>query len=1014
MPRVFTIPASAPFLPTLIGALRNGRLVEGLSADPLALADTTLFLPTHRACALAREEFLKALKAGAAVLPRIIALGEIDEDELAFADVANGAEALEIPEALGGLERRMLLAQLVLRWIASPSLRTGTGQPLVANSPASALALADALARLMDDMTTRQVEWSRLDDIVPREYDEYWKKSLEFLQIAREVWPAILAERGAIDPAARRDLLIEAERKRLETHRGPVIAAGSTGSMPATAKLLATIASLPHGVVVLPGLDTDLDDEAWTLIGGGGSAPPASGHPQFALHALLQRIGIGRADVSVLSASSARARLVSEAMRPSLATERWAQRIDEAARQSALANVAVIEAANAEDEALAIAVALREAVHDGKSAALVTPDRALARRVTAALGRWSIEADDSGGDALPDTEAGVFARLVAEAALGDLPPVKLLAMLKHARFRLGTASGAHTKAIATLELAILRGPRPRPGTAGLAHALATFRSTDLHRSDPRKKLKGADLDAAAALIGALGAALAPLEGISRAQSFTGIAALHGAALGELSRDDQGADIAFARRDGEELAKAFAEIAEQRDEFSVARGDYPELFEAAIADRVCRRAGRPGARVQILGPLEARLVSVDRVVLGALVESVWPPETRSDPWLSRPMRLDLGLDLPERRVGLSAHDFAQLLGTPEVILARAAKLGGAPTVASRFTQRLAAVAGEKHWDDALGRGKKYLAWARNLDHADRVKATERPRPRPPLDARPAQLSVTEIEHWLRDPYTIYAKHILKLLPLDAVDTPPGARDRGTVIHGAIGEFTETYAKGLPPDPLAALLALGEKHFAPLQDFPEARAFWWPRFARIAQWFVAWEAQRRASATALHAEVPAVLEIEIDKRVFKLRTRADRIEQLGDGTFAILDYKTGALPTEKQVRTGLSPQLTLEGAILRAGKFKDVQGSLGELAYVALRGRDPAGEATPIEFKDGLTPDQHAERALSKLKGIIARFSKEAEPYRALVSPMWKTRYGDYDHLARVAEWSAGGEDEDSVE
>ncbi len=1014
MPRVFTIPASAPFLSTLIGALRDGRLVDGLSADPLALADTTLFLPTHRACALAREEFLKALKTGAAVLPRIIALGEIDEDELAFADMANGADALEIPEALGGLERRMLLAQLVLKWIASPSLRTGTGQPLVANSPASALALADALARLMDDMTTRQVDWSRLDDIVPREYDEYWKKSLEFLQIAREVWPAILAAHGRIDPAARRDLLIEAERSRLETHRGPVIAAGSTGSMPATAKLLATIASLPRGAVVLPGLDTDLDDESWALIGGHETAPPASGHPQFALHALLQRIGIVRADVTVLGASSARARLVSEAMRPSMRTERWAQRIDEDA-QHALANVAVIEAANAEDEALAIAVALREAVHEGKTAALVTPDRTLARRVAAALGRWAIEADDSGGDALPDTEAGVFARLVAEAGLGDLPPVKLLAMLKHARFRLGAASGAHARAIATLELAILRGPRPRPGTAGLAHALATFRATKLHRSDPRNKLKDADLDAAQALIGALGAALAPLEGVIRAQSFTGIAALHAAALGVLSRDDHGADIAFAERDGEELAKAFAEIAEQRDEFRVARGDYPELFEAAIADRVCRRAGRPGARVQILGLLEARLVSVDRVVLGALVESVWPPETRSDPWLSRPMRLDLGLDLPERRVGLSAHDFAQLLGTPEVILSRAAKLGGAPTVASRFTQRLAAVAGEKHWDDAIGRGKKYLAWARNLDHADKVKATERPRPRPPLDARPTQLSVTEIEHWLRDPYTIYAKHILKLLPLDAVDTPPGARDRGTVIHGAIGEFTETYAEGLPPDPLAALRALGEKHFAPLQDFPEARAFWWPRFVRIAQWFVAWEAQRRRNATAIHAEVRAALDIEIDKRIFKLTTRADRIEQLRDGTFAILDYKTGAPPTEKQVRTGLSPQLTLEGAILRAGHFKDVMpGSLGELAYVALRGRDPAGEATPIEFKDGLTPDQHADKALSKLKGIIARFSKEAEPYRALVSPMWKTRYGDYDHLARVAEWSAGGEDEDSVE
>jgi ATP-dependent helicase/nuclease subunit B len=303
----------------------------------------------------------------------------------------------------------------------------------------------------------------------------------------------------------------------------------------------------------------------------------------------------------------------------------------------------------------------------------------------------------------------------------------------------------------------------------------------------------------------------------------------------------------------------------------------------------------------------------------------------------------------------------------------------------------------------------------LDHAEDITPAKRPRPTPPLDARPTRLSVTEIEHWLRDPYTIFAKHILKLSPLDAVDTPPGARDRGTVIHGAIGEFTETYAKGLPADPLATLLLLGEKHFAPLQDYPEARAFWWPRFQRIARWFVAWETQRRANASTLHAEVDGELDIEIDKHVFKLRTRADRIEQLADGTYAIIDYKTGKPPTAAQVASGLSPQLTLEGAILRAGKFKDVPpGSIGQFAYVALRGREPAGDEEAIAFKDGLTPDQHAERALSKLKGVIARYFTENEPYRSLVSPMWKTRYGDYDHLARVKEWSAGAEDEEGAE
>jgi ATP-dependent helicase/nuclease subunit B len=1017
-PRVFTIPASAPFLPTLMRALRDGQLVEEFphGGDPLAWSRATLFLPTRRACALARDLFLDVLKVEAAVLPRIVPLGDIDEDELAFAEAASGEASLEVPDELGGLERRMLLARLVLRW--AEQLKPQAGEPpLIVHSPAAALALADDLARLIDDMTTRQIGWEKLNGLVPDNLDRYWQLTLDFLKIAGEYWPAELNEQNRIDPAARRDLLIEAERIRLAANDGPVIAAGSTGSMPATAKLLATIANLPHGAVVLPGLDTNLDDSSWELIGGAKDHPPAFGHPQLAMHALLRRIGIGRDEVEPLGTTGARERLASEAMRPSEATERWAERLDEATRTVALANIAMIEAANAEEEALAIAVVLRAAVHENKSAALVTPDRALARRVVAALGRWSIEADDSGGDALADTEAGVFARIVAQAALGGVEPVTLLALVKHARLRLGAAGGAHHRAIAALELAVLRGPRPRPGTKGLAHALATFRATKdtLHGSDPRRRLSSADLDAAEALVEKLASALTPLEGIKGPQSFSALAALHAGAVGALSMDDAGREAASAGEDGVTLAEAFAEIAEQRTELHVSPGDYADLFETAISDKVRRRAGRPGARVRILGTIEARLIDVDRVVLGGLVEGIWPPETRTEPWLSRPMRLALGLDLPERRIGLSAHDFAQLLGMPEVILTRAAKLGGAPTVASRFTQRLAAVAGEAHWKEALERGETYLAWARGLDHADKITPAKRPRPTPPLDTRPARLSVTEIEHWLRDPYTIYAKHILKLAPLDAVDTPPGARDRGTVIHGAIGDFTEKYAKELPTDPLAALLALGEKHFAPLQDYPEARAFWWPRFVRIARWFVTWEAGRRASAARLFAEIEGELKVPFGARTFRLRTRADRIEQLADGTFAIFDYKTGKPPTESQVRTGLSPQLTLEGAILRAGRFENVPaGSVAQFAYVALRGRDPAGDEEVIAFKDGLTPDEHADRALTKLRGIIARFENEATPYRSLVSPMWKTRYGDYDHLARVKEWSAGAEDEEGVE
>jgi ATP-dependent helicase/nuclease subunit B len=373
-----------------------------------------------------------------------------------------------------------------------------------------------------------------------------------------------------------------------------------------------------------------------------------------------------------------------------------------------------------------------------------------------------------------------------------------------------------------------------------------------------------------------------------------------------------------------------------------------------------------------------------------------------------MRHTLGLDLPERRIGLSAHDFAQALGAREVVLSRAAKLAGAPTVASRFVQRLAALAGERRWQATHTRGSRYVALARALDAPERELRIAPPAPTPPRAARPTRLTVTEIEDWLRDPYTIYAKHVLRLQPLDPVDTPPGAADRGTVIHAAIGAFTETYAVKLPPDPYAELLRLGRKEFAPLDDYPEARAFWWPRFERIARWFADWEAERRAELGTLHAEASGLIDIPLGARTFRLVARADRIERLADGRYAVLDYKTGSARTERQVRLGLAPQLTLEAAMLRRGGFAGVPPdvSIKELVYVTLRGGLPAGDPRRIEFKEG-TPDSQAEQALARLTALAQIFEDEATPYRSLVHPMWKTSYGDYDHLARVREWSLTG-------
>src|SRR4051812_18554928 len=332
-PHVFTIPASAPFIPTLIKALIGGQLVPGFAPgrDPLALAGATLYLPTRRACRLARDRFFEVTGKSAAILPRIVAIGDVDEDEIAFAQ--SPAEiALNLPPAWGGVERRLLLTQLVLKWTAAIAPDEKRAAPLVANTPAAAIALADDLARLMDDMTTRRVSWDRLDDLVPDDHDKYWELTLRFLKIAREQWPNVLATHGAMEPAARRDALIEAEAARLATKTdGPVIVAGSTGSMPTTAALIATVAKLDHGAVVLPGLDTDLDPESWELIAGARDSdgretvPPEIGHPQFALQALLQRIGITRDDVRLLGTSGARERYVSEALRPAGATDRWHQ-----------------------------------------------------------------------------------------------------------------------------------------------------------------------------------------------------------------------------------------------------------------------------------------------------------------------------------------------------------------------------------------------------------------------------------------------------------------------------------------------------------------------------------------------------------------------------------------------------------------------------------------------------------------------------------------------------------------
>ena len=591
------------------------------------------------------------------------------------------------------------------------------------------------------------------------------------------------------------------------------------------------------------------------------------------------------------------------------------------------------------------------------------------------------------------------------------------------------AQGAFRKPAEALELALLRGTRPQAGCAGLAQDLVRFRrelanlragtTSSLHASEPRTGLTEEELDGAHRLIVQLQRALAPLESLnpSKAHDFAELAQRHRSVLIELSRDELGVASVFEGPQGSALASAFDDLLGERPQsgLMVQLTDYPEVFQTAFADRMVRRPEGANVHLKIYGPLEARLTQSDRVIIGGLVEGVWPPAPRIDPWLSRPMRHELGLDLPERRIGLSAHDFAQLLGAEEVILSHAAKVGGAPAVASRFLHRLEAVAGEERWSAAKSAGQRYVRFAGQLDRSDKVEPVAQPAPRPPRSVRPLKLSVTAIEDWLRDPYTIYAKYILKLAPLDPVDMPLSAADRGSAIHDALGEFTQTFAATLPDDAAGALRGIGRKYFAPLMERPEARALWWPRFLRIAAWFSDWEIARRDNVSAIRAEIRGEIPIPLDDgRIFVLSARADRIERRRDGTFAILDYKTGQPPTGKQVRMGLSPQLTLEAAILREGGFADIAAgaSVSDLIYVRLSGNNPPGEQKSLELKinKGDTPqppDAAAAEARARLEALIRAFENESQAYTSLNLPMWTNRYGSYDDLARIKEWSAAG-------
>jgi len=955
-PRLRCAPASAPFLDLLAESMVAALVRKD---DPFGLADALVLLPNRRAARGLIDAFAKRL-GGAALLPTIRPLGDPhadDDPDIWGADPI----ASDILPPIEKIERRMQLAALIRRRDVAEN---------GVDDPARAIALADELGKLLDSAATvDHVAWEKLPTLVEEiELARHWASSAAFLNIIAQFWPAHLKEQGRSDPAAHGAALRHAlaARWRATPPKRPIIIAGSTGSQATTRELMRVVAGLPRGVVVLPGVDVDLDEESWALVG--------DQHPQFALKGTLKALGVDRNAIPALavenSAGRARRVLMREALAPAEKTADWLARLDAAGGaefvKEGAAGLRLLEAATEDEEATAIALMLREALEKpGATAAVVTPDAGIARRVEAKLARWGIQPAVSHGSPLRETEAGRLIALLCELARDPAEPVALAALLKHPRVSLaGDAS-----ALATLEHKALRGPRRFDSLDELAalEELAPF-------------------ERARAIVASLSEALAPLIA-AMAPKETTLATFADALT-------QGAEAVSASecwqgRDGENAADLLREaIAYGHALGPITRSAAPRVLLRLMDGRdVPPPQSNADAPVAIWGLLEARLQRRDLMILAGLNEGVWPAPPGEDPFLSRAMRHKLGLPSVDQRIGLAAHDFAQLANAPHVVLTRALRRDGSPTLASRWLWRLKTLV--QGAQAKLEPAADHIAWAQALDQPATLQPTAPPRPQPPATSRLQRISVTAVETLIRDPYAVYARRILGLEFLRPIGAPAGPAERGIAVHKAI----ERFGDGHDANELTRLLDEELRHNG---ISPERRAAERERLAVSVAKLIEWFAERSQRAATIYREKYGKLDVD----GVLLTGIADRIE-VGPHQVAILDFKTGAPPSDKQVASGLSPQLLLEAAMLSRGAFDGVpQVRTNELIYWRFGNADPTPRAVSVE--EGVY--ESSEQALASLRGLLARYAEEAQPFLSKPRVQFIKPYLEYDHLARRKEWA----------
>lgn len=961
-PRLRAIPASEPFLDLLAEAMIAALKRDD---DPFALADALVLLPNRRSARGLIDAFAQRL-GGAALLPTIRPLGDPHADDDPDIWGADPISADILPP-IDKMQRRMQLASLIRR---RSHAENGV------DDPARAIALADELGKLLDSAATvDKVEWKKLPKLVEViDLARHWMSSAAFLDIIATYWPAHLKEQGVSDPAEHGAALRHAlaARWKADPPKRPIIIAGSTGSQSTTRELMKVVSRLPKGVVVLPNIDVDLDNDSWRLIG--------DQHPQYALKHTLAALGVERHEVPMLKFEDEKGRarrvLMREALAPAEKTADWIARLTaiggEAFVKNGASGLRLLEAATEDEEATAIALMVREKLEEpGGAAAIVTPDAGLARRIEAKLTRWGIEPSVSHGSPLRETDAGRLIALLCELAHDPAEPVALAALLKHPRVGIASDTVGYT----ILEHEGLRGARRHDTLTDLAN---------LGERDPDKLVK--NWSRARAIVDAVAQALAPLTKIM-SQKDVSLSAFADA-LSQSAESLTKYDV-WQGRDGEGASRLLREANQFGAELGLINGyAAPRVLLRLMEDHQIAPVQSSGdARVAIWGLLEARLQRRDLMILAGLNEGVWPAPPAQDPFLSRVMREKLGLPSQDARIGLAAHDFAQLANAPNVILTRALRREGSPTLASRWLWRLKTlVQGAK---TELESADRYAALAKKLDDPAEITPVKPVQPRPPADKRLTQISVTQVETLIRDPYAVYARRILKLDHLDPIGAEAGPAERGTAVHRAI----ERFGDGSDPAELSRLLdeELGWHGIA-----PERRAADRERLLTSIGALIAWFKERSARGATIYREKYGKMAVD----GVNLTGIADRIE-IGPDHVAILDFKTGKPPTDDQVNSGLSPQLLLETAMLMSGSICEVpKATPTELIYWQFGGSKPAPHIVDAEGGPVLA----AEKAMASLRGLLKRYANADQAFYSKPRVQFLKPYDEYDLLARRKEWA----------